>query len=162
MAPGVADHTLRDEPAHREMHVQAVTALVPLRHPHVGERRTAGALSQIPEEGPQVSPHLYLVVAAFAPVSQSPKPVEQVGRAVPAQLAPSPTTSLSTCPLRIPGRSTGDVGRNRAVGGDEAAASLTSLRVHRQNPTRRAGGSDSDGTSEIGHGHSTNGANRDR
>ncbi len=62
--PGCSDLAARYDSADREMQVQAVTGLVPLRHPHVRERRAAQAGAQRPEEIPDIGAGLTRVMTA--------------------------------------------------------------------------------------------------
>ena len=101
MTPRLVDVTARHEPAHREVHVQSMTARMPLPHPQVGQRRPIQLRPQPPEEQPDIRPQLPRVVTTLTAIRQGPQAVEAIGSAVPANLPPSTTSRLTTRPLRI-------------------------------------------------------------
>lgn len=85
----------------REVSVQPVIGLVPLRHPRIRAHPITRSPAQTTEEHPQVLPQQHRIVIPATPIGEGPQPVQPVRRAVPAQLTPGTTSRLHRRPLRI-------------------------------------------------------------
>ncbi len=137
VTPRVLDHRPGDELTDREVNVQTVPGLVPLRDPQVRER-LAQAVSQGPEERRHVDAQLQRVVATRTPVGQRAKPVQPVGRAVPAHLRPRPPCSLGTRAFGILRRRPRHQGARGTLQLNDRSACLSGGRIQRQRPDRLA------------------------
>ena len=130
--PRLSDQSLRDVPTDTEVHVQSVTARMPLRRPQVGKRFLAQTRTQRLEERAHVPAKLDRIEATRAGVRKRPKAIQPIRDHVPAELRARSPHRLRLGTLRIGV----DASRPPCRRNDKAAACLRCLRIQIQRPRR--------------------------
>ncbi len=82
--PGLLDQFPLDESTDREMGMQSVPGLVPLRYPHIRERLAAELGAEGTKEFAQMFPNDFGIMASVAAIGERSESVQPIGSAIAA------------------------------------------------------------------------------